>query len=176
MGKSINRGGNFLKTSDKSVSVVFAFAIASFAVPAQAQVQGDDLNASVTTVSGCTVSATDMNFGTPAPAATSVNATSTVTVRCSGPAFFWIEMDRGQYAAGTQRRMRGTNGDYVNYGIYRNAARTQVWGAGLLGNSRWGAILLGNTANYTAYGRIVTYNSAALAGSYQDTVTVTLNF
>ena len=165
-----------MKTICKPISALFVLSAAGLAAPVQAQVQSDDLNASVTVVSGCSVTATDMNFGTPAPNATSVNATSTVTVRCSGPTLFWIEMDRGQYAAGTQRRMRGTNGDYVNYGIYRNAARTQTWGTGFLGNSRWGAILLGNTASYTAYGRISSYNSAALAGSYQDSVTVTLNF
>lgn len=152
-----------------------ALAAATASEPAHAQSAQADVNATVTVVPSCTISATDLDFGNPAPGTTSINATSQLTVRCTQLAVFFISMDRGDYRAGQQRRMRGTTGDFVNYAIYRNAARTQDWGNTLL-TRQLGLALPLTPANFTAYGRIPTLNVATLQGSYRDTVTVTLDF
>ena len=156
-----------------SLPAVVLFA-AIVAAPAQAQSQGD-FDARVTVVNGCSVAATDMDFGSPAPGTTSVNSTATVTIRCTSPAIYRIYMDRGDNRSGTQRRMRGSTGDFINYGLYRNAARTQDWGNTLL-TGRLGISLALTPTDYTVYGRVPVLNTATLTGDYLDTVTVTVVF
>lgn len=148
---------------------------ALLAVPARAQSQQSDFDARLTVINGCAVTATDMDFGSPAPGTTIVNSTATVTVRCSSPSIYLVTMDRGDHAAGAQRRMLGTTGDFVEYSLFRNAARTQDWGNTLF-TGRLGIGPAGTPTDYTVYGRIPVLDTAILQGSYLDTVTVTVNF
>jgi spore coat protein U-like protein len=86
-----------------------------------------------------------------------------------------VAIDNGQNFNGQRRMSNGTGGffAYVPYQIYRNAARTQVWG------STAGTLVSGTTpvtgdVTLTAYGRVP--NSIVLPRDYVDTVTVTVNF
>lgn len=163
-----------MRASVKLVPCVLLLA-GLLAGPVRAQSQQSDFDARVIVINGCAVSATDMDFGSPAPGTTSVNSTATVTVRCSSPSIYLVTMDRGDNAAAAQRRMLGTTGDFVNYSLFRNAARTQDWGSTIF-TGRLGIGPAGVPVDYTVYGRIPVLNTATLQGSYLDTVTVTVNF
>lgn len=152
-----------------------ALAAAAASSPVHAQSAQATLNPRVTIVPSCTLVATDLDFGNPAPGTTTIDATAQLTIRCTTTTTFRILMDRGDHATGQQRRMRGTTGDYVNYSIFRNSNRTQDWGA-TNNTGRPGVAVALNPANYTVYGRIPVLNVAALQGSYLDTVTVTIDF
>ncbi len=152
-----------------------AFALAAAGTSAHAQSAQATMNPRVTIIPSCTLVATDLDFGSPAPGTTTIDATSELTIRCTTTTTFSILMDRGDNSAGQQRRMRGTTGDYVEYSIFRNSNRTQDWGA-TNQTGRPGVAVALTPANYTVYGRIPVLDVATLQGSYLDTITVTIDF
>ena len=62
----------------------------------------------------------------------------------------------------------GTN--YVPYELYRNSARTQVWGQTIGTDTASGT----GTTTYQVYGRVPSL--AYPAGNYSDTVLVTVDY
>lgn len=76
----------------------------------------------------------------------------------------------------TQRQMPGPAGEKLNYNLYLDAARTRVWGNGTSSSERYGPVigLLVVTA-IPVYGRVFARQDVK-AGSYGETLTVTLNF
>jgi spore coat protein U-like protein len=64
------------------------------------------------------------------------------------------------------------------YNIYRDAARTMVWGDGTEGTASYGPIQPqeGTPTTLTMYGRIPAMQSSAHVGTYSDTVVVTMMF
>jgi spore coat protein U-like protein len=66
--------------------------------------------------------------------------------------------------------------DFLNYALYKDAARTQVWGTGMAG----GATLTYNSAskastNLTVYGTVPGGQDVTV-GSYSDVVVATINY
>lgn len=123
----------------------------------------------------CSIStATDLDFGTvPGLIDSHRDQTSTVTVSCTGRTPWRMSMDDGRHAAGGQRRMRQEEGpNHVRYELYRDPARTQRWGDGA---SRLQGTGTGSTQTLTVYGR-VQGGQAVPAGSYSDTITVTVTY
>lgn len=155
------------------VAVAAAWVVA--AAPAQAGRATQTMPVSVTVLSGCTVSASPLNWNVPVPVNGDLDSSTIVTVRCPPNTAFVVEMDNGLHAAGPNRRVRNaTLNAHIRYDVYKNAARTQPWGSGptrsLAGNSG-----LTGTAVLPVYGRLQS-NRSLRAGGYTDTVTVTINF
>lgn len=152
-------------------------AAALLSGPAFAGAANAPIPVSAEVVGRCTVSATPMQFTVANPgSAANVDSTATVQVQCTSLSFFVISMDNGQNAAGSQRRMIGTTtGQFLEYEIYRNAARSNRWGTGF-GAGIFGLTFGGGPATYTAYGRIPTVGSFNAADGYSDTVVVTITF
>lgn len=124
-------------------------------------------------VRGCAIATTDMNFGTyPALAtAPTLAATSTITITCELADTYTIGLDDGGNASGTQRRMARVSlpVSYLNYGLYQDAAQTQVWRD--TGPTRVNAVGSGFPQAYTVYGQLPGAQVVPLGG-YADTVTV----
>lgn len=70
--------------------------------------------------------------------------------------------------------MTGPASATVNYTIYRDAARTQVWGVTAGGDVVSGTGN-GNVQNLTAYGRVPPQTTPA-AGVYSDIVAITVTY
>ncbi|HXG28496.1 MAG TPA: spore coat U domain-containing protein [Nevskiales bacterium] len=132
----------------------------------------------------CSVSATAVSFGSYNPLSPlNTDATGTVTVTCSGLlnvlVSYEILLSRGGAGTYTPRRMAcGSN--TLNYNLYTDITRTTIWGDNTGGSSRvTGSILvqlLVPTSNlHTVYGRIPAQQNAA-AGTYADSITVTVNY
>lgn len=157
-----------------AVTVAPALFLAASPLRAQTATEALDLRLDVT--EECSVAASTMDFGSATPTTTGpLDTTSIIRVACNGNTNFRIEMDLGDNASGTQRRMGNGMGGFVNYQIYRNSNRTQLWGTGS-NDSRQG-VAVANVANeFTAYGRVPAFTPGSLSGSYLDTVTVTINF
>ena len=66
--------------------------------------------------------------------------------------------------------------DFLNYALYKDAARTQVWGTGMAGGSTlaYNAASKAST-NLTVYGTVPA-NQDVTVGSYSDTVVATINY
>jgi spore coat protein U-like protein len=128
----------------------------------------------------CTISATAVNFGTyDVFAAAPDDSVGTVTYRCGNAdhnvAITLSTGGSGSYAA---RQLRPASGaDRLNYNLYRDAARSSVWGDGSGGTTYY---FIGNppnnvNVNLSIYGRIAASQDVAI-GTYTDTIVVTVNF
>jgi spore coat protein U-like protein len=126
-----------------------------------------------TVVRGCAIATTDLAFGVyPAIASPpTLLATSTISVTCELGDTYTIGLSDGANASGTQRRMARTVApiNYLNYNLFQNAARTQVWRD--TGPTRVSAVGNGFAQLYTVYGQLPGAQVVPL-GSYVDTVTV----
>lgn len=76
-------------------------------------------------------------------------------------------------------RLLGSGGSHLTYNLYTSAAYSSVWGDGsgtttLVSDQR--TLIVGsNISSYTVYGRIPAGQDAA-AGTYLDTIVVTVNY
>lgn len=130
----------------------------------------------------CTVSATGVSFGTYTPfSPPPVDSSGTVTVNCLGVlgGIFTVKLNTGGSGTFSPRKMyKGT--DTLNYNLYTDSGRTTIWGDGTGGTSfqtvDCGLACLGADNNFTTYGRIPGSQTAAVPGSYSDTITVTVEW
>lgn len=131
---------------------------------------------------GCTVSATSMSFAPyNAYSGLAVDATSTVTVTCTGLLFvgvsYEVRLDGGQDGNILARKMaQGATAHELGYQVYLDSGRSTVWGNGVQGSSFSGSMLLGlfsRTHTRTVYGRIPA-SQQVNAGSYGDTPVMTI--
>jgi spore coat protein U-like protein len=132
----------------------------------------------------CSVSATALSFGPYDPSsATARDSTGTVTVTCTaillGVSASWdILLSTGSSGSFTPRRLL-SGGNSMQYNLYIDAGRTQVWGdatgtTAKVSDSRF--VVVGTSQySYTTYGRIPALQNLA-PGTYTDAITVTLNF
>lgn len=87
-------------------------------------------NVSITIQSRCTViSASAINFGSMASIAANIDLNSTLTVRCSSATPYTMGLSAGGgTGASVATRKMSSGANSVNYSLFRNATRTQVWG------------------------------------------------
>jgi spore coat protein U-like protein len=155
--------------TDRLASLAGVILLVCSSSPAYAQLQS------------CSVSATALSFGPYDPSsATSLDGTGTVTVTCTGllSASWDILLSTGSSGSFTPRRLL-SGGNSMQYNLYINAARTQVWGDGTgvtakVSDSHFNIVGTSHYS-YTAYGRIPALQDLA-PGTYADTITVTLNY
>jgi spore coat protein U-like protein len=137
----------------------------------------ETLTIEATVPRSCNISALPMMFGTVALRNPRADAQASVIVQCTPGVAYTVTMNEGLHAAGTQRRMENplANGsrEYLDYEIYRDAARTQRWG-GTAATGVSGVAPAAPQVVLTAYGRTAGRRSAA--GAYNDLVTVTVSF
>lgn len=109
--------------------------------------------------------------------ATPRDTAGSISYTCSdvGGASIVIQLDQGNAATFFPRTL--LDGAFVlEYNIYLDAARTSVWGDGSSGTSQHGPVVPDEGVNsVNVFGRIEAGQNAR-AGSYSDTVVVTIVF
>ncbi|HUJ14349.1 MAG TPA: spore coat U domain-containing protein [Thermoanaerobaculia bacterium] len=160
------------------LSLIALTAIVS-AAPLFAAQQTANLNVTASVSAVCQITTTAVAFGAYDPvvvnAATDLTAAGSVNVACTKGTPATIDLGTGaNFSAGSRRMSSGT--DFLGYALYKDAARTQVWGTGLTG---------GSTAAYTSASKasasVPVYGTVPQAqdvtvGSYSDTVVATINY
>lgn len=134
------------------------------------------MNVRVTIQASCElVSASDLDFGNATTMSSTIDQVSTLTVKCSNTTPYNVGLGVGT-GGGTvaSRRMAGSGGEYVTYGLYRDSARTQLWGE-TIGTDTATATGTGANQSMTVYGR-VNVQGVPTPGSYSDVVTVTITY
>lgn len=133
------------------------------------------IRASVNPIGGCTVAATPLIFLIPVPTNTNVDSTSSITIKCAPNTAFTVDIDRGLYPNGINRRVFNAAANaYINYDVYKDPPRSAVWGTGGARNVAGNTGLTG-TSLMTVYGRVASVKTLK-AGGYNDTLTVTITF
>jgi spore coat protein U-like protein len=131
----------------------------------------------------CTVSTSGVAFGTyNAIGNQNADTIGTIAVTCNGnvgdQANYQIALSTGS-GSYTARLMPGPS-DNMQYNLYKDAARSVVWGDGTGGTSVvTDSYILDSTSvvkYYSVYGRVPAAQNQLNAGSYSDTVVVTLTY
>lgn len=169
-----SRFGRRLLSKVRATSAAIAAALAIVPTTASADTLSNTMIARLRVDTSCRVFTEPLAFGNVNIFSGQVDATASIRLVCGPAVAYSVAIDNGQYFNG-QRRMfsGGAFLNYVNYEIYRNAARTQVWGA-TPGTVVTGVTPANGRATLTAYGRVP--NSIVLPRDYIDTVTVTVTF
>lgn len=116
------------------------------------------------------LSASDLDFGQISNLSTELRTSGQISLQCPNRVSWNVSLDNGRYASSSQRRM--FNGrDYINYDLYLDSGRTQKWDQFTLkkGNGN------NNLEFISVYGS-VPVQSIKSAGSYHDTITITLTY
>lgn len=107
--------------------------------------------------------------------ATPLDTTTTITYRCTAALAVTIEISIGSSTSYAARTLR-SGSQTLSYNLYRDAARTQIWGDGSAQTVRYGPVIgLLSDVVVPVYARIPARQDVA-TGSYTDTVVVTLHY
>jgi spore coat protein U-like protein len=169
----------FMRTLTITSAAVLPLAIA--AIPAHAGTATSTFQVTATVVNSCAInSAGNLGFGNYDPAsATATTGNSTINVNCTKGDVYTIALNYGGTGSVANRIMvSGTNN--LNYNLYVDSALTKVWNSTCgAGNNCDGGTGAGpgaaNAQPYTVYGQIPAGQNVP-AGSYADTITLTVNF
>jgi spore coat protein U-like protein len=130
-------------------------------------------------LAACTVSTTNVNFGNyDVFSATPRDSTGMISVFCNARTTITAAIGPSPNSGGfSPRQMKLTTGtDLLNYNLYRNSTRTQIWGDGTGGTYTlsW-TVSRNKTVSRTVYGRILPLQDVP-AGNYNETLTVTITY
>ena len=127
----------------------------------------------------CWVTITSVNFGSYDIFATApTDSTGAVSVYCNQENLISASIGPSTTSGSfNPRQMRLSTGtDLMDYNLYRDTSRTQIWGDGTGGTfTVAGTVARKGTGNYTIYGRIPPGQDIS-AGLYMETITVTLTW
>jgi spore coat protein U-like protein len=142
--------------------------------PVMALTATANLTVTATVLSNCTVSSATLAFGNYDPTGGNVDQSATFQVACTKGTPATVGLNTGGNAAGAVRRMaNGT--DFLVYELYKEAARTNVWGNSGTDLVSLAAATSNAAQNLTVYGRLTGLQDVSV-GSYTDTVLVTVTF
>ena len=133
----------------------------------------------LTVQKACSVTATDLDFGSQDATATNFSAASngTVTVTCSKttPYVVGLAPSNGNAAgAGAMAGQTSGNTDTVAYQLYSNSGLTTVWGNSGASNGVSGTGTGSAATALPVYGKVASAN--VTPDSYLDTVTVNVTY
>ena len=171
-------GSSYARSTSGSLFLLAAAALLGSANPSFAGTATGTvaISASVTNVCSITNSPS-ISFGSYSPlSGSNLDVNGTISLACTKGDVATIALDVGAnsaHASGTTRAMAsGTN--YLSYEIYSNLGLSTVWGTGTSAVTEPAAP--SNVAvNYTAYGAVPNSQNVP-AGSYSDTVNITVSF
>ncbi len=148
--------------------VISLFAVAS---AAHAGTETAVLTVTATVLSSCTIEGGTLDFGqyVTGQSGDLDGVGEIVLTNCEGQVT--IAMDGGSAGSVSARRMANA-GNTLDYQLYRDPSRSQIWGQG--GQAFLGQILA-SQATLQVFGRIPGGQSVP-AGTYTDTVNITLTF
>lgn len=126
--------------------------------------------------SGCSMeitSASNMDFGTANTLRRDVLSSSAIQLECPSNTQWQLGLNNGLNSLGSTRRMRNQS-NYVQYELYQDSARGKRWGNTANSDTYTGS---GGSATIVVpvYGKVPAQNEVP-AGSYSDTITVTLSY
>jgi spore coat protein U-like protein len=150
------------------------------ASPAQAVTTPGSLDVSATVTANCALSTSAVAFGNvDVTSGANNDAAGSISVTCTNGTAWTASADAG---AGTgaslaSRKMNDGASNLLNYVLYTDSSRTNVWGDGVGGTT---ALVSGDgtgTADTrTIYGRIPSGQTGVPSGIYGDTVAVTVTY
>ncbi len=172
----------------KATALCALIAGLALSVPeaAHAGTAASTMAVSATVISVCTIAAGPLAFLNYDPIVTNLttplDAQATVTIVCALGNSTTTDIDQGANSSGTtpnfiRRLKHATLAQFLTYQVYRDSARTLIWGttSGTPSGSTNPFTGTGVAGTLTAYGRIAG-GQLANTGAYADTLTATITF
>lgn len=145
--------------------------------PAMAAVATGNMTVRITIQAECKIqTASDLDFGTKGVLDAATDQTSTIGVQCTTGQTYNVGLSAGAGSGATTavRKMTGPGAATINYSLYRDTARTLLWGV-TIGTDTLAGTGNGDVQNLTVYGRVPSQVTPA-AGVYTDTVAITVTY
>jgi spore coat protein U-like protein len=159
-----------------TVSTLVAFAGLAAVVPgANAATTTGNMSVQLVLGSNCSIgSVAAMDFGTANDLVSAISTTADLQVTCTSGTPFTVELSAGGGAgATTAARVMSNGANTLTYGIYKEAAHTNVFGTGA--TEKVSATGTAAAQTFTAYG-LVPAQATPAVGTYTDTVTATVTY
>jgi spore coat protein U-like protein len=136
------------------------------------------MSVTATVTANCTVSTTALAFGNvDTISGSNFDSTGSLSITCTNGTAWAASAGIGSGSGASFANRRMTAGaNLLNYNIYTTAARTVVWGNGTGGTATLPGTGTGTAQSVTVYGRVASGQTSVPAGSYVDTVAVTVTY
>ncbi|MBW3567429.1 MAG: spore coat U domain-containing protein [Proteobacteria bacterium] len=123
-------------------------------------------------VLACTVTSTTLSFGVIDPLMDGQrDSTANISISCPATTVYSIALSTG---SGTYNQRTLLSGIHVlNYNLYTDSQRTQIWGDGSGGT--WTVSGVAAEGSHTIFGSVPS-QPAAVPASYSDTVVITVTY
>ncbi|WP_404712933.1 spore coat U domain-containing protein [Sphingomonas sp. MMS24-J13] len=153
------------------VSFTGAMSVAS---PADAATTTTTFPVSATVQAACSMSASNIAFGTYTGA--TLTATGSLSVTCTNSTSFTVGLSAGtgNGATTTTRNMMGPGAATLSYQMFRDAGYSANWG-NTIGTDTYPGVGTGSGQILTIYGRVPA-GQGSTPGAYSDTITATLTY
>ena len=112
-------------------------------------------------------SATDIDFGAVEQLNTPLFGSGLIRLACPTGTSMQVSLDNGVNAQGSQRRMRNAVGSYIQYNLYKDVSRSQIWQANVFYPV--------DNQSVPVYAAVPAQTITSI-GQYSDTITVTLTY
>jgi spore coat protein U-like protein len=174
--------GTYTSTFSGALQAELDYAAYLLVAPSCASLTTPSSNFSFTVtasvINDCTISSTNINFGSAGVLSSTLTATGTLTVACTKNDAYSIAISAGAGSGATvaDRVMTRSGGsDKVHYQLFQNASYSLPWGDGTNGTTALAGTGTGSTQSVTVYGRVLP-QSTPQAGTYIDTVIATITY
>jgi len=171
------------------ILLALLISAASLILPAYATSTTTNMNVTATISATCTMSNTDLDFGdydaTGTNSSRDLLATATISTSCTSGTNGVISMSGGShvlFCTSSKCHRQMANQDetsFLRYNIYTNESLSwgSVWSDNTSATNEVVQVIgSGVSQNTTVYGEITKNQRNAAAGSYTDTITITLNY
>ena len=171
-----------INLTNRTLRFVALAGVATLAVaaqPAYAATTTSSLSVDATVTANCSVSTTAVNFGSVnVLSGANVDATGGLSVTCTNGTAWAASANAGAgTGASLATRKMASGANLLNYGLYTESTRTTVWGDGAGGTTgTFSGTGSGSAQASTIYARVPSGQTSVPAGSYADTVTVTVTY
>lgn len=168
------RAGRSLKNVHAKGAVrMLAFVALAMPGVLQAATSNSSMPVSATVQATCSITASPLAFGTYSSA--QLDAATTLAVNCTNTTSYNVGLDAGGGTGATVAQRKMVNGaQTLNYTVYSDTGRANVWGA-TVGTNTVAGTGTGAVQTLNVYGRIAA-GQAPTPGSYVDTLTATITY
>jgi spore coat protein U-like protein len=176
-GQTVEQDGSYTRTMSGGTSqrLTFSTNMSTACTAITGGARTFSFTASATISNLCNVSAATLNFGSTINLTATVDQSSTIQAQCTNSTPYNIGLNAGTGAGATVAARKMTSGgSMINYSLYRDAARSLVWGT-TIGTNTISATGNGSSQNHTVYGRVPVQTTPD-PGTYSDTINVTVTY
>jgi spore coat protein U-like protein len=157
--------------------IAAAAAAIAVAAPASAQVANSTMTIGAVVTNNCIVTTTPVTFGDiDVTSAAARDITGGLDVTCTNGTGWTAAAGAGVNGGTVGARQMSSGADALDYALYTDATRTTLWGDGTDGTVAMTGTGTGTVQNEVIYASVLPGQQAVRAGTFADTINVTVTY